>query len=353
MLLARPTIAAMTGYAPGEQPASGTRIVKLNTNENPYPPSPAVMAAIAAVAPGALQRYPDPVANEFRDVAAARHGVKRENILAGNGSDDILTIAIRTFVAPGTTIAYPDPTYSLYPVLAKLQDARVVEVSWRDGWALPSDALIAAAPSLTFVANPNSPSGTFVDPAELAELATKVPGVLLVDEAYADFAGDDCVRLVADHPNVIVSRSLSKGYALAGLRFGYCIADAALVEQMLKVKDSYNTDAISIAAATAALRDADYAEQTWADVRNERERMATELARLGFDVLPSRANFLLATTPPTANAERLYDQLKQRGILIRWFDTPHLADKLRITIGTPAENASVLEALTGAMGNEY
>ncbi|MEM8875077.1 MAG: histidinol-phosphate transaminase [Planctomycetota bacterium] len=351
MSLARPTIQAMTGYAPGEQPAAGTRIVKLNTNENPYPPSPAVMAAIADIQPHALQRYPDPVANNFRDVAADRHGVARDNVLAGNGSDDILTIAIRTFVEPvDGIIAYPTPTYSLYAVLAKLQDARVVTMPWADGWQLPVDELVAAKPALTFIVNPNSPSGTFIEPDAIADLASRVPGVLLVDEAYADFAGADCMGLVRDHPNVIVSRSLSKGYALAGLRFGYCVADAGLIGEMLKVKDSYNCDAVSIAAATAALTDVDHAARSWAAVGQERDRVTHQLTELGFDLLPSRANFVLATVPTGHDAGDLYRSLKSQAILVRWFDTPGLTDKLRITIGTPAENAALLDALATLLG---
>jgi histidinol-phosphate aminotransferase len=337
----RATVRQMEGYTPGEQPSPGERVVKLNTNENPFPPSPKVMQAIREIEPELLRRYPNPTADRFREAAARVLGVERDMILAGNGSDDILTIATRTFVPPGGKLAFADPTYSLYPVLARLQDAKSVAVAWERDWSLPVDALIDTRADAIYIANPNAPSGTFVPPARIGELAGRFPGAVLVDEAYVDFADDNCLRLLREHPNIVISRSFSKAYSLAGLRFGYAVAQAPVIAEMMKVKDSYNVDAISVCAATAAIEDREYAAMTWQHVRAERQRLTEELQRLGWHVLPSQANFILATVPGGKGREA-YLGLKQQGILVRYFDKPGLNDKLRITIGTSQENNALL-----------
>jgi histidinol-phosphate aminotransferase len=337
----------MTGYTPGEQPAPGERIIKLNTNENPFPPSPRVMDAIRGLDPERLRRYPNPTADDFRDIAARVHGVSRDMVFAGNGSDEVLAIALRTFCGPGDVLAYPDPTYSLYPVLAQIGDVTAAEIPWAPGWELPVDELVATGACAVFFANPNAPSGTLVPPAHVRQLAERFSGLVLVDEAYVDFADTNCVDLVRALPNVMVCRTFSKGYSLAGLRFGYALAAPAIVVQMMKVKDSYNCDAISIAAAGAALDDQDYARGTWQQIRSERERLTAELGRRGFTVIPSQANFLLATAPGR-DGGAVYRTLKARGILVRWFDKPGLRDKLRITIGTREQNDALLAALEGA-----
>jgi histidinol-phosphate aminotransferase len=340
----RSTVREMAGYTPGEQPAPGERIIKLNTNENPYSPSPRVMQAIAALSPDSLRRYPNPTADQFRDAAAKLHNVTRDHILAGNGSDDILTIATRCFIPPGGTLAFPDPTYSLYPVLARLEEARSLPLPWDRDWSLPVDALARSGASAIYLANPNAPTGTFVSPQKIAELAGKFPGLLLVDEAYADFAEENCLSLVARFPNVVISRTLSKAYSLAGLRFGYAIAQPQVIEQMMKVKDSYNCDAISIVAATAALEDQTHARGTWVAIKSERARVTAELTKLAWKVLPSQANFVFAAAP-NSQGKQMYLALKQRGILVRFWDLPGLNDKLRITIGHPNENNALLAAL--------
>ncbi len=341
----RPNVRAMAGYTPGEQPAPGERIVKLNTNENPYPPSPRVMQAIRELEAEMLRRYPNPTADSFRD-AAARHWKlpSRDMVIAGNGSDDILTIATRTFIPPGGTLAYPEPTYSLYPVLAQLEEAKVVTVPWAKDYDLPIDALLATQANAIYLANPNAPTGTFVSPTKVAALAKAFAGVVLVDEAYADFADDNCVELVKQHQNIIISRTLSKAYSLAGLRFGYAIANESIIAEMMKVKDSYNCDAISIAAATAAIQDQEYAQGTWEKVRTERQRISSELRQMGWQVLPSEANFILAA-PPDGRGKALYEGLKRQGILVRYFDQPGLDDKIRITIGTSQENNALLSGI--------
>jgi histidinol-phosphate aminotransferase len=342
---ARPTIERMTGYVPGEQPRPGEKIIKLNTNENPFPPSPRVMEAIRGLDPEQLRRYPNPTADAFRETAARVHGLTPEMVIAGNGSDDILAIAVRTFVGPGEVIAWPDPTYSLYPVLAEIGEARGLAVSWEADWRLPVGALLAASPRAIFFANPNAPSGTLVPPATVRELAQKTEAVVLVDEAYVDFADADCLPLLAECPNVIVTRTLSKGYALAGLRFGYALAAPALIAQMMKVKDSYNCDALATAAASAALLDGEHARAGWNQVRAERDRLTAELERRGWKVIPSQANFILAAVPG-GDAGSVYRALKEKRILVRYFDKPGLSHLVRITIGRREENDALLAALS-------
>ncbi len=341
----------MEGYTPGEQPGPGQRVVKLNTNENPYPPSPRVMAALRDAEPELLRRYPSPTADEFRAAAAKLWGYDVDHFIAGNGSDDILTILTRAYLPPGGVMAFPEPTYSLYPVLAQIEDARVAPVAWEEGHALPIDALLAAKADVIYLANPNAPTGTFVPPADVARLAAAFEGLLLVDEAYGDFAESNCIALVKDHPNLVVSRTLSKAYSLAGLRFGYAIAQPQIIATMMKVKDSYNCDALSILAATAAIEDQDHLRANLELVRAERTRLSAELTRLGFGVLPSQANFLLVAVPGGAG-KTFYQRLKQQGILVRFFDKPGLSDKLRITVGTSQENNALLAGLKSLLTQE-
>jgi histidinol-phosphate aminotransferase len=346
---ARDTVERMTGYTPGEQPRPGDPIVKLNTNESPYPPSPRVLDAIRNVPADALRRYPSPTADQFRGVAARVHGVNPGSILAGNGSDDILQIALRTYCGAGDVLASPEPTYSLYPVLAELADVQFVTVPWGPDWSLPADALLATHPQAIFFANPNAPSGTFAPEDEVRGLASRTAALVLVDEAYVDFADDNCLNLVLRHENVLITRTLSKGYGLAGLRFGYAIGHPAVIAEMTKVKDSYNCDALAIAAACAALEDQAYARQQWQKVRSERVRVGRELTRRGFDVIPSHANFVLARVPDAVGAQSVYEGLKAARVLVRFFDRPGLNDKLRMTIGTPGENDALLSALDGVL----
>jgi histidinol-phosphate aminotransferase len=334
----------MDGYTPGEQPSAGERVVKLNTNENPYPPSPKVISALRDVEGELLRRYPDPFANAFRDAAGKKWGLTREHFLCGNGSDDILTIATRTFAAAGGKIACMDPTYSLYPVLAGLQDAEIARVPWDAGYALPIEKVVATGASAVFLANPNAPTGTVVRPEVIGELAERFAGAVLVDEAYADFSEVTSMGLVAKHRNVIVCRTLSKSYSLAGLRFGYAAAQPEVIAELMKVKDSYNCDALSIVAATAALGDEEYARGIWELVKSERARLTLELGKLGYAVLPSQANFVLATVPG-GQGKVVYQRLKQQGILVRFFDRPGLQDKVRITVGTSNENNALLAGL--------
>jgi histidinol-phosphate aminotransferase len=340
----RANVRDMQGYTPGEQPGAGERVVKLNTNENPLAPSDKVMQAIAQVEPEMLRRYPDPMANRFRAAAAKVLGLAPDMIVAGNGSDDILTIATRTFVRPGGVLASPEPTYSLYPVLARLEEARYVPVPWEKDWSLPTEALVDTKADAIYLANPNAPSGTFVSPLKVEELARHFSGLVLIDEAYVDFADDNCLTLVREYANVVISRTLSKAYSLAGLRFGYAVAQPHVIEQMVKVKDSYNVDAISVVAAAAAIQDQEYAQRTWEFVRSERQRLSSELTQLGWTVAKSQANFILATAP-NGRGKDTYLGLKQQGILVRYFDKPGLTDKIRITVGQSQENNALLAGI--------
>ena len=337
----RANVRAMQGYTPGEQPSVGERVVKLNTNENPFPPSEKVMKAIREIESEVLRRYPNPTADVFRNAAAKLFGLSPDMFLCGNGSDDILTIATRTFIPAGGSLAFPDPTYSLYPVLSQIEAARSILVPWEKDWSLPIDALIETKADAIYLANPNAPSGTFVSPMKVAELARRFEGALLIDEAYVDFADDNCLVLVKDYPNVIISRTLSKAYSLAGLRFGFAVAQAPVIDQMMKVKDSYNCDAISILAATAAIADQDHAKRGWDHIKSERQRVSSELTQLGWTVLPSQANFILASVP-NGKGREAYLGLKNQGILVRFFNLPGLTDKIRITIGTSQENNALL-----------
>ncbi|MGC8643969.1 MAG: histidinol-phosphate transaminase [Isosphaeraceae bacterium] len=336
----RPHIPRMAGYVPGEQPQEGG-FIKLNTNENPYPPSPRVIEALGRVLTDRLRLYPDPLGTEFRRTAAELHGVEPGMILAGNGSDDVLTIITRAFVGPGELAAYPAPSYLLYSTLIQLQDGREHVVPFSGDWRLDPAEFRVPGLKLVYLANPNSPSGTALEPAEVANLAEALPCPLVVDEAYADFADEHCIALVRDHPNVIITRSFSKGYSLAGVRLGYLVAQAAVIEQLLKVKDSYNCDALSLAAGVAALQDQDYLNVTRSRIRATRHRLTLELRELGYNVPVSQANFVWATGGPPA--PETFARLKKEKILVRLMTYPGHAPGLRISIGTDAEIDRLLE----------
>ncbi len=338
----RDNIEKAQGYVPGFQPES-TDVVKLNTNENPYPPSPEVTKVLASIDPERLRRYPDPMGNAFRQAAAQVNSVEPGQIMCCNGGDDLLRIAISAICDKNRSLSYPVPTYSLYVVLAQIQGCNVVEVPFDREFNLPSK-LAATGAALTIVCNPNAPSASLISTGQLASLASELKGVLLIDEAYVDFADQNCASLTNDFDNVIILRSMSKGYALAGLRFGYAIAAESLIEQLLKAKDSYNVDALAIAAATAAIKDRMYFEQARGKVIAERSRLTDELKKLGFVVLPSYANFVLAASMEP-KAAQIYDKLVKRNIYVRYFDMPALNDKLRITVGTPEQNGTLLGAL--------
>lgn len=342
--LFRPAVDALQPYVPGRQPPPGARVVKLNTNENPYPPSPRAMAALAALGGDALRRYPDPSSRAFREAAAETLDVDPAWILAGNGSDDVLTMLVRSVTGPGRAVVYPAPTYVLYRTLAGIQEAPVVEVPFDDDFVLPVAALAEAGGALTFVANPNSPSGTAAQTSTLAGLADSLDGLLVIDEAYVAFAEADVLDLVRQRSNVVVLRTLSKSHGLAGLRLGYAVAPPAVLEGLGKVKDSYNVGAVADRVGAAAIRDTAYARRVASRIVESRRRLAGRLQELGCRVWPSQANFLLVR-PPAGDAARVHRRLEELGVLVRYFDEPALAETLRITVGTDEENAALLDAL--------
>lgn len=346
----RDALAKMKPYTPGEQPAAGT-FIKLNTNENPYPPPPEVVAAICRAASGPLNRYPDPSARAFRDAAAQTLGLPGPDwILAGNGSDEILTILVRGFVGEGDRLRLPFPSYVLYRTLADIQGAAWQQVAYEDAWRLPA---AFAAPGerlkLTLLPNPNSPSGTIEPPERVAEIARQLGGPLVVDEAYVDFAETNCLSLVAQNERILVTRTLSKSYGLAGIRFGFLVAQPHVIAELAKIKDSYNCDAISIAAATAAMRCGPWLADVVAKMNQTRNRLHRRLVQLGFAVTPSQANFVWCQHP-TADHRSIYETLKANQILIRFMEFDGWGDGLRISVGTDEQIDTCLEMIQQCVG---
>ena len=352
----RGNVARMAGYVYGEQP-DGSDIVKLNTNENAYPPSPAVAEALAGFDVAKLRRYPPAAADDLRRVLAGRLGTEPGNVVATNGGDEGLRLAITTFVDPGAVLGLAEPSYSLYPVLAAVQDCTVANVPLDADWKPPADLarrLNDAGSRLTCLVNPHAPSGVLLDGATIARIATELDGVLLVDEAYVDFAdperGHDLVPLIRHHDNLLLLRTLSKGYSLAGLRVGFLIGDAGLVEPIrVKTRDSFNVGTLAQSIAIAALSDPDHAKRSWRAIRSERTRLADSLRTQGWFVPESQANFVLARKPRAAD---VYRSLRERGIFVRYFDQPRLADCLRITVGRDDENDKLLGAIAAIAADQ-
>ncbi|MGH8011781.1 MAG: histidinol-phosphate transaminase [Candidatus Binataceae bacterium] len=343
--LFRAPIEKMAPYVPGEQPRSGQRLIKLNTNENPYPPSPRVRRAVTEAAGAALRLYPPPHADEFVAAAARLYNVRPEMIVAGNGSDELLAMVFRAALGRGDRVAYATPTYSLYDTLASIQEARVVAVPLATGFAMPLEGLARAAARLTIVCNPNSPSASFAAPDDLELLARRLDGRLLaIDEAYVDFADANALHLLKHHRNVVVLRSLSKSFSLAGMRLGLCFAHPEIVQQLRKVKDSYNLSRIAVAAGAAALADADWMKRNVERVKRTRAMSEKRLRAMGFEVPSSSANFVLARMAGMDLAP-MAAALRRRGILVRHFPNSLFRDALRISVGKPAEMAALFLAL--------
>ncbi|MGL6075102.1 MAG: histidinol-phosphate transaminase [Fimbriiglobus sp.] len=337
----RPDILAMSGYTPGEQ-LNDADIIKLNTNECPYPPSPRVVEAIqAALTSNQLRKYPQPLGDQFRRAARYILGVDPDGIVIGNGSDDILTILTRAYVPAGGRMLSFTPSYVLYKSLAEIQGAKFEAIPFADDWQLP-DPWTAKPAHLTLLPNPNSPSGTVLRLDDIAALIGKC-GPFVLDEAYADFAENNGLSLIERFPNLVVTRTMSKFYALAGIRFGFAVTTPKVARELIKVKDSYNCDVLSLAAATAAIQDQAY----YADLRSKivatRGRMTVALSELGFHVTPSSANFIWCTRKDAA-LKPIYDKLKAKKILVRHMIYPQ-AEGLRISVGTPQEIEKLLAEL--------
>jgi histidinol-phosphate aminotransferase len=329
-------IASMTGYLPGEQPRD-SNTVKLNTNENPYPPSPQVEARLGAAVGEGLRRYPDAAASGVRQRLSKLFDFPQEQFVVGNGSDELLNIAVRCFAGAGDPVAFATPSYPYYTKLIDLQAARAVTVEFDETYQLPA-ALAETNAVLTFVPNPNSPSGTVVSSEALEQLAQKLSGILVIDEAYVDFSGKGALDLVRRYDNVIVMRTLSKSFSLAGMRIGFCLASPEICAGLWKVKEHYNVNSLSQVAAEAALDDIEWMRSNAERIVRTRERLTSTLREWGFHVWDSAANFVLARAASGVEAANLYTVLRDRGILVRYFsDNPRLSNCLRISIGTDEE----------------
>ena len=346
----RPSVLALEAYVPGEQRPIPD-LVKLNTNENPYPPSPAVAAALASFPAAALARYPDPACAALRRRLAELHGCQPENIIVGNGSDEVLRLATRAFTVPGGSVATFDPSYSLYPVLAAAEELSTRRTPLAPGfaWADPDPADLADA-TLFFLTNPNAPTGVLYPRASIQAFCERFQGTVLVDEAYADFAtGPDAgswASYAASSANTIVCRTLSKSHSLAGLRLGYLVGPRHLIDAVYKLKDSYNVDALAQAIALAALSDLAPMQANAARIRATREATRAALESRGWTVVPSHSNFLFAAPPLSAPfAADIFQSLRDKNILVRYFPGPRTGTHLRITIGTDDQMAALLAAL--------
>lgn len=333
------------GYTPGEQPATADWL-KLNTNEAPLPPSPRVAGAVAEAA-AELRRYPDPFGEPLRSALARHHGVEPMQVFVANGADQVLDCCYRAYAEPGAPVLHAWPTYSLFPVLARLFSVRDVAVPVDPDGALPS-AFAATLASLRFVVNPNSPTGQWISPAALAAQLEGATGVVVVDEAYGDFAPESCVPLLPEHSHWLIARTFSKGYALAGLRVGYAIGAADLIADLIAVKDSYPVDRCAIAGALVALEDQEHHRRIVDTVLAQRSRLRDALLELGWDVLPSAANFVFARPPAPATAAAVAAELRAQRILVRHLAQPGTDDRVRITVGDQSAIDRLLGALTAA-----
>lgn len=353
----RPLVHDLHAYVPGEQPKI-KGLIKLNTNENPYPPSPKVLAATKAAVDGRLRLYPNPTAQALREKLAKLHRCQPENIIIGNGSDELLALATRTFVEPAagrssrseksrSTIQYFTPSYSLYPVLAAIHGARTNAVRLASDFAIPSLEVLRKSKAwdfnaaLTLITTPNAPSGRSFSTVELDALCRQHRGVVILDEAYVDFAEENALALALKHPHVLISRTFSKAYSLCFQRVGYFVGHPELIAALDKVRDSYNVNGLGQIAALATLDDLPYYRANFRRIKATRARLTSSLEQLGFSVLPSQTNFILAR-PPKFAAKDWLEKLRARKILVRWFSYPEVKDYIRITIGTEADADALL-----------
>jgi len=345
MKYAREILRNVEGYVPGEQPKL-PNIIKLNTNENPYPPSPNVGDAMRGLSAEVLRKYPDPLALKLREAAALRYGFEGADwVVAGNGMDELLALAVRTFVDPGDVVLTVYPTYTLYETLARLHGVEITMVELGDAYEL-TEAFFATPARLCILPRPNAPSGGICSSRdEVERLCRTFDGLVVIDEAYVDFGDDNCMDLPRRFENAVVMRTFSKSFSLAGIRLGLAFARPEIIAEFLKTKDSYNVNAITQAAGLAALDDYAHMEANVAKVRATRSRLTQALRELGFEVTPSQANFVLARWGGPPSARGIFQFLRDRAIVVRYFDAPRLHDALRITIGTDQEIDQLLVAL--------
>jgi len=336
-------VQALEAYTPGEQPKDPA-IVKLNTNENPYPPSPKVAETLKTFDYARLRLYPDPLFMALRTRLAEIHACGVNQIFIGNGSDEILALCTRAFVENNGSIGYFDPSYSLYPVLADIRgvERRPVKLTADFYWQMPE----GYTASLFYITNPNAPTSMMHDKATVAAFCKNFVGAVLIDEAYGDFADMHCMdlALAKDNQNTLVMRTFSKSFSLAGLRFGYVVGPEPMIHALYKIKDSYNMDMLAQAVALAALSDLEYMRANVQKIRTTRARLTQELTQRGWTVCPSQTNFLFAR-PPKRNTQEIFDALKSAKIYVRYFPGPATGDYLRITIGTEEQTDKLLAAL--------
>jgi histidinol-phosphate aminotransferase len=362
--LVRPLVRAMHAYVPGEQPKI-PGLIKLNTNENPYPPSPKVLAAIRRAVDGRLRLYPNPTAQPLREALARLHRCTPAHVFVGNGSDECLALAVRAFVEPRSParrahrrgrdlVQYFTPSYSLYPVLAAAHGAATNAVPLLPSFDIPPLTALKRErrwrfdAALTMITTPNAPSGRAYDTATLAALCQAQRGLVVLDEAYVDFADRDAMTLALTYPHVLVARTFSKAYALCFQRVGYVIGHPALIAALDTIRDSYNVNGLGQIAATATLAHLPYYRRNFTRIVATRERLTRALDALGFHVLPSQTNFIL-TKPPRFAAKVWLERLRARKILVRWFSARDVSDYLRITIGTDAEADALIRAATAIL----
>ena len=345
----RRSVDAMNGYLPGEQPSSSD-VIKLNTNENPYPPAPEVLQVVRGFDPQRLRRYPDPAANELRQCIADLHGCAIENVIVGNGSDEILALCTRAFVESTGSVGYFTPSYSLYPILADIRDVEKRPVpltrgfEWPEDFAPGSSRLARYAASLFFMTNPNAPTGICHPKNTVAAFCHSFDGIVVLDEAYVDFADEDCVDIALNSANVLVARSLSKSYSLAGARLGYALGSADLVGALIKIKDAYNIAALTQQIGIAAIRQVAQMRENVTRIKTTRERLRAALEQRDFIVYPSQANFLW-TRPAIMGAVDLFEFLGAENILVRHFEGAATGNFIRISIGLDGEIDALIEAV--------
>jgi len=338
------TLKSMNEYIPGEQPADLDEYIKLNTNENPFPPFESVLKAISQNLGGGLKRYPDSKAIKVREIFAEQNGIKPENVFVGNGSDEIFTLIFRGFIESNGTAAFPYPSYSLYDTLAQGNGIKYEKINLDIDLQLDLDKFLVNGYNLVIIANPNNPTGTFTSKEKIREFVKRYKGLLVIDEAYIDFYGGSSIDLIKEFDNVIITRSFSKSYSLAGLRVGLAIANEEIIKGLFKLKDSYNVDSLALAGAAAALLDTKSFNYNLGMLKSNKEYLEERLTGAGFEIVPSTANFIF-TRHPEVSPSTLYEKLKERKILIRYFRGPVQSDYVRISIGTMMEIKKVCTAI--------
>ncbi|WP_288131239.1 histidinol-phosphate transaminase [Microbulbifer sp.] len=343
-----PAIARLHPYVPGEQPKSTERLIKLNTNESPYPPSPKAQAALSAADLGdSLRLYPDPESTTLRETIAAQFKLKPEQVFVGNGSDEVLAHAFYSFFQRPEPLLFPDISYSFYPVYCDFYGIEPKCPPLRDDFSIAVEDYAIEGAGGVILPNPNAPTGRFLPLAEIEKLLELHPErVVVIDEAYVDFGGESAASLVDRYPNLLVIQTLSKSHALAGLRLGYAMGQAHLIEGLNRAKNSFNSypiDGICQRVATVAIADREWLADNCTKVINTRERTCQALSELGFEIVPSSANFIF-TKPPKITAEALYQALRERNIIVRYFNKPRISEYLRISIGTDDEMDALIAA---------